>query len=82
MRIQRFLGRRQVVVGGVGQARWKQLGAVELEQFFLDQTAHQVGHVHARGALAELAVEAVAIQQRHEQLEVLFLAVVWRRRHQ
>ena len=82
MRIQRFLGRRQVVVGGVGQSRREQLGAVELEQLFLHQAPHQVGHVHARGALAELAVEAVAIQQRHEQLEVLFLAVVRRRSHQ
>ena len=33
-------------------------------------------------AFAELAVEAVAIQQGHEQLEVFFLAVVRRGRHQ
>ena len=33
-------------------------------------------------AVAELALEAVAVEQRHEQLEVLFLAVVRRRRHQ
>ena len=33
-------------------------------------------------AVAELAVEAVGIEQRQEELEVLFLAVVRRRRHQ
>jgi hypothetical protein len=33
-------------------------------------------------AVAEPALEAVAVQQRHEELEVLFLAVVRRRRHQ
>ena len=33
-------------------------------------------------AVAKLAVEAVGIEQREEQLEVLFLAVVRRCRHQ
>ena len=32
--------------------------------------------------VAEAALEAVAVEQRHEELEVLFLAVVRRRRHQ
>jgi hypothetical protein len=32
--------------------------------------------------VAKLALEAVAVEQRHEELEVLFLAVVRRRRHQ
>ena len=33
-------------------------------------------------AVAEAALETVAVEQRHEELEVLFLAVVRRRRHQ
>jgi len=33
-------------------------------------------------AIAEAALEAVAVEQRHEELEVLFLAVVRRRAHQ
>ena len=33
-------------------------------------------------AVAELAFEAVAVEQREEELEVLFLAVVWRGSHQ
>ncbi len=33
-------------------------------------------------AVAEAALEAVAVEQRHEELEVLLLAVVRRRRHQ
>src|SRR5260364_61762 len=32
--------------------------------------------------VAELALEAVAVEERHEELEVLLLAVVRRRRHQ
>ena len=33
-------------------------------------------------AVAELALEAVGVEQRHEELEVLLLAVVRRRGHQ
>ncbi len=33
-------------------------------------------------AVAESALEPVAVEQRHEKLEVLLLAVVRRRRHQ
>lgn len=33
-------------------------------------------------AVAEAALKAVAVEQGHEQLEVLFLTVVRRRRHQ
>ena len=55
---------------------------VELEQVLLDHAAHQVGDVGRVHAVAEPALEAVAVEQRHEELEVLFLAVVRRRRHQ
>ena len=33
-------------------------------------------------AIAELAIEAIGIEQRQEKLEIPFLAVVRRRRHQ
>ncbi len=56
--------------------------AVELEQVLLHHAAHQVGHVDLVHAVAELALEAVAVEQRQEELEVLFLAVVRRRGHQ
>jgi hypothetical protein len=38
--------------------------------------------IHFVDAVAELAVEAVGIEQRQEKLEVLFLAVVRRGGHQ
>jgi len=76
------LGRAQLVLDGVGLAFGEQRLALEGEQVFLHHAAHQpvgIGPVHA---LPVLALEAVAIQQRHEQLEVLFLARVRGRRHQ
>ena len=53
-----------------------------LSRFLLDHPAHQVRHVGDVDAVAEPALEAVAVEQRHEELEVLFLAVVRRRGHQ
>jgi hypothetical protein len=49
---------------------------------FLDHAAHQVRGIDLVHAVAELAVEAVGIEQREEKLEILFLAVVRRCRHQ
>ena len=72
----------ELVVDGIGAPFGKQARAVETQHVLLDHAAHQVGHVHLVRAVAELAVEAVCIQQRHEELEVLFLTVVGRGRHQ
>ena len=72
----------QVVADGVGMPLGEQRRAVELEQLLLDQPAHQVGGIDGVDAVAELALEAVAVEQRHEKLEVLLLAVVRRGRHQ
>ena len=73
---------RQLVGHGVGDAFREQRGAVELEQLFLDHAAHQIGNVGRMHAIAVASLEAVAIQQRHEQLKVGFLAVVRRCRHE
>ena len=56
--------------------------AVELQQRFLHHAAHEVGRVHLVDAIAEAALEAVWVQQREEELEVLLLAVVRRGGHQ
>ena len=68
----------ELVVDGVGDPLREERRAVELEQLLLDQPAHQVGGVGDVDAVAELALEAVAVEQGHEQLEVLLLAVVRR----
>jgi hypothetical protein len=72
----------ELVGHGVGDALGEERRAVELEQVFLHHPAHQVGDVGGMHAIAIAPLEAVAVQQRHEQLEVRFLAVVRRRRHQ
>ena len=76
------LGVRELVGHRVGDALGEQRRAVELEQAFLHHPAHQVGDIRRMDAIAKAPLEAVAVEQRHEELEVLFLAVVRRGRHQ
>ena len=73
---------RKVVVDRVGQALRKERRAIEFEQVFLHQTAHDVGNVDGLVARAADALEAVGIDQRHEELEIRLLAVVRRGREQ
>jgi len=70
------------VVDRVGQALGEERRPIELEELFLDQPAHQVGGVDVVDATAEPAFEAVPVQQRHEELEVLRLATVRCRAHE
>ena len=76
------LGRRELVAGGVGAALREERRAVEAVELFLGQPPHHVRHVGLVDALAEPPLEAVGVEQPHEELEVRFLAVVRRRRHQ
>ena len=78
---QRFL-RRERVGDGVGATLREQRLALEGEQLFLDHPPHQPLGVEGCPALSRLALEAVGIDQRHEELEVLRLAAMRRRRHQ
>ena len=80
--VERGLGVGELVGHGVGDALREQRRRVELQQVLFHHAAHQVRDVGRMHAVAELALEAVAVEERHEQLEVLFLAVVRRRRHQ
>ena len=61
---------------------WEEGCPVEFQEVLLHHPAHQVGNVHFVGAIPELSIEPVRIQQGEEELEVLLLAVVRRRRHQ
>ena len=76
------LGLRELVRHGVGDALREQRRAVELEQALLDHPAHEVGDIGDMDAVAKATLEAVAVEQRHEELKVLLLAVVRRCRHQ
>ena len=80
--VEHLLRLRELVLGGVAAAFGEQLGSREGVEVFLHQPAHQVGGVAAVHGVLLLPREAVLIQQGHEQLEVLVLAVVWRGRHQ
>ena len=66
------------IVDRVGPALREKWSAVELEELFLDQSAHHVAGVGDVNAVAELALEPVAVEQGHEELEVRLLAVVRR----
>ena len=55
-----------LVGDGVGDALGEQRAAVELQELFLDHAAHEVGDVDLMDAVAEAALEAVAIQQGEE----------------
>src|SRR5206468_5892691 len=48
------------------------------EQMLLHHASHQPREINLMHTVAELALELVAIEQRQEELEVLFLAVVRR----
>ena len=72
----------QRVVDRVRPAFGKERRAVEPHHLLFHHAAHQVRCIYLVDAIAELAVEAIGVQQRQEELEVLFLAVVRRGRHQ
>ena len=72
----------QLVGHGIGAPFGEERRAVELEQLLLDHTPHHVGDVDGMHTVAEAAFEAVGVEQAHEELEILFLAVVGRGRHQ
>src|SRR5665213_1890317 len=57
-------------------------GPVELEQILLHHPAHQVRYFHLMHAVAESALESVAIEQREKELEILFPTVMRSCRHQ
>ena len=80
--IELFFLRRQFVGDGVGHALGEKGRAVELEQLLFDHAAHEVGGIVVVNAVAELALKAVAVKQRHEKLEIFLFAVVGRSRHQ
>ena len=80
--VEARLGVGELVGDRVGDALGEERPAVELEQVLLHHAAHQVGDLDLVHAVAELALEAVAVEQRQEELEVLFLAVVRRGGHQ
>ena len=76
------LGVGELVGHRVGDALRKKRRAVELQQALFDHAPHQVGDIDLVNPIAEAPLKAVAIEQGHEELEVLFLAVVGRGGHQ
>ena len=45
----------------------------------LGEAPHEIGHVHLTGALARPTLEAIGVEETHEQLEVGVTAIVRRR---
>ena len=80
--VEAGLRRRQLVGNRIRDALREQRRAVKLEQLLFHHAAQQIGDVDGVHAVAESALEAVAVNERHEELEVRFFAVVRGRRHQ
>jgi len=75
-------GLRELIWHGISDPLREEWRAVELEQVLLHHSAHQVRDIRDVDPVTETAFETIAIEERHEELEVLLLAVVWRRCHQ
>ena len=80
--IERGLPFRELILDRARPPLGEQRPTIELEQFLLGQPPHHVFGVGIVDTVAEPALEPIAIEERHEELEILFLAVVRRRRHQ
>jgi hypothetical protein len=65
-----------------GPALREQQRAVELAQFLLGEAAHHVGHVDLPRTLARPTLEAVGVEEPHEELKVSVIAAVRGRSHQ
>ena len=74
------LGQR--VRDGIGDPLREERLALERQQVLLHHPPHQVRHVGRVDPVAEPPLEPVAVEQGHEELEILLLPVVRRRRHQ
>ena len=72
----------QLVLDGGGSPLREERLALEGEQTLLDHATHEVARVDGVDAVAEPAFEAVAVEQRKEELEVLLLAGMRRGGHQ
>ena len=73
---------REFVFDRIGPALWEKRPAIEFQELFLGQATHHVGAVRVVHTVAKTTFKPVTIKKSHKQLEVLFLAVVWRGRHQ
>ncbi len=67
---------RQFVGHGVGPALREQGAAIKFEQLLLNQPPHQIRGVAGVDAIPKAALKAVAIEQGHKKLKILFFAVV------
>ena len=72
----------ELVRDRLGDPLGEQRLALEREQVLLDHAAHHARRVGGVDLRLVLALEAVAVEQREEELEVLLLAAVRGRGHQ
>jgi hypothetical protein len=80
--VQRRLCRRQRVLDRPRDAFGEQGCPVEPQELLLDHATHEVADLGGAEAVAGGSGEPVGVQQRHEELEVLVLAVVGGGGHQ
>ena len=73
---------REPVRDSVGEALGEQRRTVELQQLLLHHAPHEIGDVGGVHAIAEAPFEAIAVEKRHEELEIFLLAIVGSGGHQ
>jgi hypothetical protein len=78
--IQIILSGGEAIIHGIGKALREEAGAIELAELLFDQVAHDIRDIHFMDAITEATLEAILIEQRHKELEILFLAIMRSRR--
>src|SRR5439155_10796164 len=79
--IEACLSIGELIGNGVSNPLWKKMCSVEFKQVLFDHPAHEVGNICRMRPVTKASFEAVAVKQRHEELEVSLLAIVRCCRH-
>ena len=74
--VQTGLRLREPVRDRVRNTLRKQRLAVELEQLLLHHAPHQVGDLGHMNSVAKAPFEPIAVDERHEELEVFLFSIV------
>jgi len=70
---------RETIVHRVGAPFWKKRRVIELDELLFGHTPHQVGRINLVHTIAKASLKTIRIEERHKELEIFFLAIVWRR---
>ena len=67
--------RGKLIINGISNPLRKQGPAIELQEFFLHQPAHDITDIHRLLGVAMGSLKPVRINQRQEQMEIMLIQV-------